>query len=66
MHTEHAQHVALDNVIANKNTDIYNLHIFSSTQKDHTHTHTQMNGNINMDSIMIMINLRKLVRDLKT
>jgi hypothetical protein len=64
MHTEHAQHVALDNLIANKNTDIYNLHIFSSTQKDHTHT--QMNDNINMDSIMIMINLRKLVRDLKT
>jgi hypothetical protein len=64
MHTEHAQHVALDNLIANRNTDIYNLHIFSSTQKDHTHT--QMNDNINMDSIMIMINLRKLVRDLKT
>lgn len=64
MHTEHAQHVTLDNLIANKNTDIYNLHIFSSTQKDHTHT--QMNDHINMDSIMIMINLRKLVRDLKT
>ena len=54
MHTEYAQNVDLDNLIANTNTDIYNLHIFSSTRKDHTHT--QMNDNINMDIIIVVYN----------